>query len=105
MRPSNQEYSALAFNFNFPHNILKALVVNAVARGEASSVTLNDLLTGIPRQFDATRLKYATMTRLMEFARMSPEVIRGKSFPMVVYDPLLALRNFTKTMSLIKELT
>jgi hypothetical protein len=105
IRPSNQEYSAIAFNFNFPHNIVKAIVVNAVARGEASFVTLNDLLTGIPRQFEATRLKYATMTRLMEFARMSPEVIRGKSFPMVVYDPLLALRNFTKTTALIKELT
>jgi hypothetical protein len=104
-RPSNQEYSPIAFNFNFPHNILKAIVVNAVARGEASFITFNDLLTGFPRNFEGTRAKYAVMTRLLEYARVSPETIRGRSFPMVVYDPLLALRNYTKAINLIKELS
>jgi hypothetical protein len=104
-RPSNTDYSPLAFNFNFPHNILKAIVVNAVARGESSITTLNDLLSGFPRDPEATRTKYAVMTRLMEYARLSPDTIRGRSFPIVIYDPLLGLRNYTKTINLIKELT
>ena len=103
LRPTNQDYSPIAFNFNFPHNIVKALVVNAVARGEASFITLNDLLTGVPKSPEATRTKYAAMTRLLEYARMSPEIIQGRSFPMVVYDPLLGLRNYTKVTAYLKS--
>src|SRR5262249_44678939 len=49
-RPSDEDYSPMCFTFNFPHNLLKAVVIDALGRGEPWNLTLNDLLTGVPRE-------------------------------------------------------
>ena len=102
-RPAPEFYSPLAFSFNFPHNIAKAVIANALARREPSTVTLNDLLTRYPSG-DATRAareSFAAM--LMSYAKLSPENIKGKLYPIFVYDTFAGLRSFNKTIGLIKE--
>jgi len=96
-RPSEEKYSPIAFYFNFLHNILKAIVVDAMLRGEASNVTLNDLLTGFPRSSTA-ELSEALARTLMSYARSSPEKIRGRLVPVIVYDPRKGRRAYTETI-------
>ena len=101
-RPSEEKYSPIAFYFNFLHNILKAIVVDALLRGEAWNVTLNDLLTGFPRSSTAESSE-ALARMLMSYARSSPDKIRGRLVPVIVYDPRKGRRAFTDTMRRIKK--
>src|SRR5262249_33106140 len=48
-RPMDRNCSPMSFTFNFPQNLSKAIVVDALLRGEPWNLTLNDLLSGIPR--------------------------------------------------------
>ena len=48
-RPSEEAYSPVSFFFNFPHNLLKGVVIDALLRGEPWKLSLNALLTGLPR--------------------------------------------------------
>jgi len=102
-RPSQHDYSPIAFNFNFPHNIVKAITVNAAGHGQASTITLNDLLCGFPRDEYLKQAKMKLLGQLLEYGRLSPEMLHGRAYPILVYDPLLGHRNFTKTMSILKE--
>jgi hypothetical protein len=47
-RPGEHAYSPLALFFNFSHNLVKGLVVDAVLRGRPWDVSVNDLLTSLP---------------------------------------------------------
>ena len=96
-RPSEEKYSPIAFYFNFLHNILKAIVVDALLRGEAWTVALNDLLTGFPHSSTAESSEALART-LMSYARSSPDRIRGRWVPVIVYDPRKGRRAYTETI-------
>ena len=96
-RPTEETYSPLAFYFNFLHNILKAIVVDALLRGEAWTVALNDLLTGFPQSTTAESSEALART-LMSHARSSPDRIRGRWVPVIVYDPRKGRRAYTETI-------
>ena len=104
-RPSPQVYSPISFFFNFPHNLVKGMVVDALARGKPWDLALNDLLTGIPRDEEKGKARTALARTLMGYARSSPDTIRGRPVPAVVYDPRAGLRDFVKTVRIIKEHT
>ena len=101
-RPSRNRYSPISFFFNFPHNILKGMVVHSLLHGEVSRLTMNDLLTGIPRDDQLSESRTRMAQTLMEYARSSPDTIRGRPTPAVIYDPSTGLRFFVKTMGFIK---
>ncbi len=101
-RPSPDKYSPMSFFFNFPHNILKGMVVHSLLHGELSRLTMNDLLTGIPRDPQLSESKTRLAQTLMAYARSSPDTIRGRPTPAVIYDPSAGLRFFVKTMGVIK---
>jgi hypothetical protein len=102
-RPSDQAYSPLSFFFNFSHNTLKAIVVDALLRGETWSVTLNDLLTGIPGGEPMGALRETLARTIMGHARSSPDTIRGRLVPAIIYDPEAGLRAFDTTLQRISE--
>ena len=102
-RPSPQVYSPISLFFNFPHNLVKGMVVDALARGKPWDLSLNDLLTGIPRDEEKGAARTALARTLMGYARSSPDTIRGRPVPAVVYDPRAGLRDFVKTVRIIKE--
>lgn len=102
-RPSDRDYSPMSFTFNFPHNLLKAVVVDALLRGEPWNLTLNDLLTGVPRGEQIGQLRERLARTLMAYANASPEMVRGRAVPAISYDPYSGLRNFAKTIGIIKE--
>lgn len=101
-RPNPDAYSPFAFTFNFPHNLVKGMAVDAILRGAPWTLGLDDLLTatGSTPSLDASRRELAL--RLMKYALLSPDTIRGQPHPAIVYDAAAGLRSFEKA---IKGLT
>jgi hypothetical protein len=85
-RPTDTAYSPLAFFFNFSHNVVKGAVVDALLRARPWGLTLNDLLTGLPRGASNAAAKTQLATTLMGYARDNPHRIRGRLRPVIVYD-------------------
>ena len=94
-RPTETAYSPLSFFFNFSHNVVKGTVVDALLWGEAWDVSLNDLLTGVPRAGLEDGSQQLLATTLMGYARSNPDRIRGQLMPVIVYDPQSGRRAFT----------
>jgi hypothetical protein len=94
-RPSDTAYSPLSLFFNFSHNVVKGTVVDALLWGEAWDVSMNDLLTGVPRAGLEEGSQQLLATTLMAYARSNPDRIRGKLMPVIVYDPQAGRRAYT----------
>ena len=116
-RPTETAYSPLSFFFNFSHNVVKGTVIDALLWGEAWDLSLNDLLTGVPRpstnsgrpersrgarRGDAGD-KQLLATTLMGYARSNPDRIRGKLMPVIVYDPQAGRRAFTVALEKLSQ--
>jgi hypothetical protein len=93
-RPDPGAYSPLSFTFNFPHNLVKGIVVDAALRGAPWSLSLADLVTAIPRTPELDRARRSLATTLMGYALASPDTIRGRPHPAIVCDPAAGLRAF-----------
>lgn len=102
-RPTDQSYSPLSFFFNFSHNVVKGTVVDALLWGEAWDVSMNDLLTGIPRPGLEDGSAQLLATTLMAYARSNPDRIRGKLMPVIVYDPQAGRRAYTVAMEKLSQ--
>jgi hypothetical protein len=100
-RPNERAYSPLSFFFNFSHNVVKGLVVDAVLRGRPWNVTLNDLLTTLPASGLSRKIDAATT--LMAHSRRSPACIRGRLTPAIVYDPATGRHGFAHALRRLKE--
>jgi hypothetical protein len=102
-RPSADTYSPLSFFFNFSHNVVKGIVVDALLRAQTWSVTLNDLLTGMRRDEPDAESRETLAKTLMGYARASPDRIGGRLMPVIVYDPWAGRRAFAVAMRKLKE--
>jgi hypothetical protein len=102
-RPTDTDYSPLSFFFNFSHNVVKGTVVDALLWGEAWDVSMNDLLTGVPRAGLEEGSQQLLATTLMAYARSNPDRIRGKLMPVIVYDPQSGRRAYTVTMEKLSQ--
>ena len=94
-RPSDSAYSPISFFFNFSHNVVKGTVVDALLWGEPWDLSLNDLLTGVPRAGIEHGSPQLLATTLMGYARSNPDRIRGRLMPVIVYDPQAGRRAYT----------
>jgi hypothetical protein len=103
LEPDARTYSPLSFFFNFSHNVLKGMVVDALLRGAAWPLTFNDMLTAISRADADATAKLALATTLMGYARASPDTIGGRPMPVIVYDPSTGRDAFAVTMRKIRE--
>ena len=88
LEPRTEVYSPLSFFFNFSHNVLKGTVIDALLRGDAWTVSFNDLLTGPSGGRSAIGSREALALTLMGYARRHPHKIRGQLMPVIVYDPV-----------------
>lgn len=102
-RPLTLRYSPFAFFFNFSHNVLKGTVVDALLEGTPWALTLNDLLTGIPRDEPDADPRAALATTLMSYARSAPDRINGQPVPAIVYDPQSGAHAFSVTLRKLRE--
>ena len=99
-RPDDRVYSPLSFFFNFSHNVLKGTCVDALLRGRAWDVSFNDLLSAIGPRGESK----ATLARtLMGYARSSPDRIRGRLMPVIVFDPDAGREAFRIAMRKLRE--
>lgn len=102
-RPVETAYSPLSLFFNFSHNVVKGTVVDALLWGEAWDLSLNDLLTGVPRSGIEEGSQQLLATTLMGYARSNPDRIRGRLMPVIVYDPQSGRRAFTIAMEKLAQ--
>jgi hypothetical protein len=102
-RPTPQVYSPLSFFFNFSHNVVKGMVIDALLRGKPWRVTLNDLLTAAPREHAPEDSREALATTLMGYARANPHRIRGRLMPVIVYDPAAGRRAFSIALQKLRQ--
>jgi len=93
-RPILTQYSPLSFTFNFPHNLVKGIVVDAARRGAPWPLALEDLVTALPRKEDLDIARRSLATTLMGYALANPDTIRGRPHPAIVCDPTAGLRAF-----------
>ena len=102
-RPTGQRYSPLSFFFNFSHNVLKGTVVDALLRRQAWPLSLNDLFTSFGQDGQASDQKILLASTLMAYARQSPQTIRGRLMPVIVYDPSTGRETFGNTLRRLME--
>jgi hypothetical protein len=102
-RPTETDYSPLSFFFNFSHNVVKGAVVDALLWGDAWDVSMNDLLSGVPRAGLEAGSQQLLATTLMAYARSNPDRIRGKLMPVIVYDPQSGRRAYTIAMEKLAQ--
>ncbi len=102
-RPTSQHYSPLSFFFNFSHNVVKGTIVDGLLRSDPWPVTLTDLFTSFPHDPDVSADRTALATVLMGYARSSPQTIRGKLMPVIVYDPATGRESFGNTLRKLME--
>jgi hypothetical protein len=97
-RPLDRGYSPLALFFNFSQNVLKGTVADAVLRGAAWTLSLNDLFTGVPKTDPRAEAKLRLTRTLGAYARANPDTIRGRLSPVIVYDPIVGRQYFGQLM-------
>ena len=102
-RPTDAAYSPLSFFFNFSHNVVKGAVVDALMWGDPWDVTMNDLLTGVPRAGLEEGSQQLLATTLMGYARSNPDRIRGRLMPVIVYDPQAGRRAYSVTIEKLSQ--
>jgi hypothetical protein len=102
-RPSEAGYSPISFFFNFSHNVVKGTVVDALLWGEAWDLSLNDLLTGVPRAGLERGSQQLLATTLMGYARSNPDRIRGRLMPVIVYDPQAGRRAYSVAIEKLSQ--
>jgi hypothetical protein len=79
------------------------MVVDAMLRGRAWPLAFDDMLTTLSRDAAEPALKLALASTLMGYARASPDTIRGRPMPVIVYDPVTGRDAFAVTMRKIRE--
>ena len=107
-RPAQGRFSPLAFNFNFPHNVLIPMVTLALVQGTDPrlNMPLNALLTRAettPSETSSQRAPETLARILMAYAGYSPEVRGGRRTLMIIYDPNSALSSFNRTVTVLKQ--
>jgi hypothetical protein len=102
-RPTDAAYSPLCFFFNFSHNVVKGMAIDALLIGRPCGLTFNDLLTGVPSDSPVAGLKAEVATMLMGYARDNPHRIRGRLRPVIVYDVQSGREAFSVALRKMKE--
>ena len=102
-RPDLSSYSPFSFTFNFPHNLVKGVVVDAAFRGAPWPLSLDDLVTAIPKSPELDLARRSLATTLMGYALASPDSIRGRPHPAIVCDPAAGLRAFEKALQALTD--
>ena len=77
--------------------------MDALLWGEAWDVSMNDLLTGVPRPGLEEGSQQLLATTLMGYARSNPDRIRGRLMPVIVYDPQAGRRAYTVAMEKLAQ--
>lgn len=102
-RPDERAYSPLGFFFNFSHNVVKGTIIDALLGGRPWRVGLNDLLTSRRCSAGEPDERIELATTLMAYSRSSPDRIRGRLTPVIVYDPRTGRHAFGYAMRVLKE--
>ena len=85
-RPSAEDFSPLAFHFNFPHNVLTAILMIALAEGSARSLSMNAVLLGRHDGSTTEESPDEFAKALTAFAGSGPEKLDAHGAQLIIYD-------------------
>ncbi len=102
-RPSRDAYSPLALHFNFPHNVLVAIVTLALLEGKPRELPLNVLFVEELSGLSGEETQQDLALTLMAFSRGSAHRLGYQGAMLVAYDHFSGLRSFTMTTETIRE--
>jgi hypothetical protein len=100
LRPAEDAWSPLGFNFNFPHNVIIPMVTHALIEGidEPRNVSFDALLE---RESCVGRSPAMLARALASHAARNPEKRGGREIPMITWDPGAALLDFDRTLTFL----
>jgi hypothetical protein len=102
-RPREAGYWPIALFFNFSQNVLKGAVVDALFRGQAAPIGLNELFGGPLKDPADGEARANLARRLTGYARLNPDTIRGRLSPVIVYDPVVGRQHFGGAIRALKS--
>lgn len=103
VQPTLKGYSALAFHFNFPHNILNALLMVCLSEGSVQSFSLNDLLSGGVSDSPKIDELNQVALKLMLFAGSNRDRVGPQGTKLIIYDPHVGLAHCNMVLSTMKK--
>ena len=101
-QPSGDIYSPLAFHFNFPHNIMNAILMICLSEGTVEGLSLNDLLVGPEDPITVDR-SIELVEKLMVFAGGSRDRVGPQGAKLIIYDPHVGLGYCNMVLSSMKK--
>ncbi len=102
-RPTLENYSPLAFHFNFPHNVLNALLMVCFSEGSVERVPLNDLLLGETSDSPKNDKLKEVALKLMVFAGSRRDRVGPQGTKLIIYDPHVGLAHCNMVLSTMKK--
>ena len=78
-------------------------MVDALLRHQVWPVSLNDVFTSLGPDPAASEQRILLAATLMAYARSSPQTIRGRLMPVIVYDPATGREAFGHTIRKLME--
>jgi hypothetical protein len=102
-RPRLKDYSSLAFHFNFPHNILNALLMVCLSEGSVQSLSLSDLLLGAVSGSPKNDELSEVALKLVLFASSSRDKVGPQGTKLIIYDPHVGLAHCNMVLSTMKK--
>ena len=102
-QPSGEIYSPLAFHFNFPHNIMNAILMICLSEGSVEELSLNDLLVGAEADPSMVDRSIELVGKLMAFAGSSRDRVGPQGAKLIIYDPHVGLGYCNMVLSAMKK--
>jgi len=101
-RPTKSTYSPLSLHFNFPHNVMVAMVTLALLEGRPRPFPINVLFESA-RELPGEGTQEGLARSLMAFSKARPDSLGRRGAMLVAYDPLSGMRSFSMTTKTLRE--
>jgi len=102
-RSIEEIYSPLALHFNFPHNIMNAILMTCLSEGSVEGLSINDLLTGNRCDSLIEERSKQLASKLMTFAGNNRDRVGPQGAKLIVYDQNVALAHCNMVLSTMEK--
>ena len=102
-RPARNTYSPLALHFNFPHNLMNAILMVCLSGGSVESTSLNNLLVATPNDSSRFDRSIELVEKLMVFAGNSGDRVGPGGAKLIIYDPKVGQACCSMVISTMKK--
>ena len=102
-RPGREGFAPLGLLFNFPHNVLVAIVTLALTNSRPQPLPINLLFEGQVKTAEGDNGQEDLARDLMAYSGASPDRLGYRGAKLIAYDPLSGMRSFSMTLDTLKK--